>query len=56
MPVPDILTPFNVAPFDVVDLGLMPYADAWALQKEHHARVAAGGRPTLLLEIGRAHV
>ncbi len=41
--------PINVAPFDVLDLGLIPYADAWALQKEHHARVAAGGRPTLLL-------
>ena len=36
-------------PFGVLDLGLVPYADAWALQKEHHARVATGGRPTLLL-------
>ncbi len=44
MPVPDTLDPF-----DVVDLGLIPYADAWTLQKEHHARVAAGGRPVLLL-------
>lgn len=35
--------------FDTLDLGLIPYADAWALQKEHHQRVAAGGRPTLLL-------
>ena len=37
------------AAFDVLDLGLLPYQDAWALQKQHHARVAAGGRPTLLL-------
>jgi len=35
--------------FDVLDLGLMPYPEAWALQQEHHARVAAGGRPVLLL-------
>jgi lipoyl(octanoyl) transferase len=35
--------------FDTLDLGLMPYADAWALQQEQHARVAAGGTPTLLL-------
>ncbi|MFC4639709.1 lipoyl(octanoyl) transferase LipB [Deinococcus hohokamensis] len=35
--------------FDILDLGLMPYREAWALQKQHHARVAAGGRPTLLL-------
>ncbi|WP_027481438.1 lipoyl(octanoyl) transferase LipB [Deinococcus pimensis] len=36
-------------PFDVLDLGLLPYADAWARQREEHARVAAGGRPTLIL-------
>ncbi|GGJ83055.1 lipoyl(octanoyl) transferase LipB [Deinococcus aquiradiocola] len=35
--------------FDTLDLGLIPYTDAWAAQKEHHARVAAGGRPVLLL-------
>ncbi len=35
--------------FDVTDLGLIAYADAWALQQRHHERVAAGGRPTLLL-------
>ena len=35
--------------FDTLDLGLIPYADAWALQQEHHARVAAGGRAVLLL-------
>ena len=35
--------------FDILDLGLMPYPEAWARQKEHHARVADGGRPTLLL-------
>lgn len=39
----------KAAAFDTVDLGRVPYRDAWALQKEHHARVAAGGRPTLLL-------
>lgn len=37
------------APFDVLDLGLTPYRDAWDLQKQHHERVAAGGRPALLL-------
>ena len=37
------------APFDVLDLGSLPYPEAWALQKQHHARVAAGGRPALLL-------
>ena len=35
--------------FDVQDLGLTDYAAAWAIQKQHHARVAAGGRPVLLL-------
>ena len=35
--------------FDILDVGVVPYGEAWALQKEHHARVAAGGRPTLLL-------
>ncbi|GBF05147.1 lipoate-protein ligase B [Deinococcus aerius] len=37
------------APFGVLDLGLLPYREAWDVQHEHHARVAAGGRPTLLL-------
>ncbi|MEF2279232.1 lipoyl(octanoyl) transferase LipB [Deinococcus sp. YIM 134068] len=37
------------AAFDVLDLGLVPYRGAWDLQRAHHARVAAGGRPTLLL-------
>ena len=35
--------------FDITDLGLIPYADAWALQQRHHERVAAGGTPALLL-------
>ncbi|THF71137.1 lipoyl(octanoyl) transferase LipB [Deinococcus sp. Arct2-2] len=35
--------------FDVLDLGVMLYREAWDLQKAHHARVAAGGRPALLL-------
>ncbi|WP_019010301.1 lipoyl(octanoyl) transferase LipB [Deinococcus aquatilis] len=35
--------------FDVLDLGVVPYREAWDLQKAHHARVAAGGRPALLL-------
>ncbi|GAA4008545.1 lipoyl(octanoyl) transferase LipB [Deinococcus rubellus] len=35
--------------FEVIDLGLIAYQAAWDAQKEHHARVAAGGRPTLLL-------
>ncbi|MEW6420143.1 MAG: lipoyl(octanoyl) transferase LipB [Deinococcota bacterium] len=37
------------APFDVLDLGVMPYREAWDVQHEQHARVAAGGRPALLL-------
>lgn len=37
------------AAFDVVDLGLTPYAAAWERQKHEHARVALGGRPVLLL-------
>ncbi|GAA5435583.1 lipoyl(octanoyl) transferase LipB [Deinococcus aquaticus] len=36
-------------PFDVLDLGVTPYRDAWDLQKQHHERVVAGGRPVLLL-------
>ncbi|GGO27750.1 lipoyl(octanoyl) transferase LipB [Deinococcus humi] len=39
----------KAAVFDILDLGRVPYRDAWALQREHHARVAAGGRPALLL-------
>jgi lipoyl(octanoyl) transferase len=39
----------KAAAFEVMDLGTVPYRDAWALQKEHHARVVAGGRPALLL-------
>ncbi|PTA67324.1 lipoyl(octanoyl) transferase LipB [Deinococcus arcticus] len=36
--------------FDVLDLGVMGYRDAWALQKTLHAQVvAAAARPTLLL-------
>ncbi|AWN21854.1 lipoyl(octanoyl) transferase [Deinococcus irradiatisoli] len=35
--------------FQVLDLGLMDYHAAWDLQKQHHARVAQGGQPTLLL-------
>lgn len=41
--------PLNAASFDLLDLGTLPYAQAWEVQKQHHARVAAGGRPTLLL-------
>lgn len=35
--------------FDILDLGIMPYQQAWDLQKEHHAQVVNGGKPTLLL-------
>ena len=35
--------------FDITDLGLIAYADAWALQQQQHERVAAGGTPALLL-------
>ncbi|WP_309570280.1 lipoyl(octanoyl) transferase LipB [Deinococcus sp.] len=35
--------------FTIRDLGLMPYRDAWALQRELHAQVQVGARPTLLL-------
>jgi lipoyl(octanoyl) transferase len=31
------------------DLGLTPYRQAWAIQEEEHARVAAGGAQTILL-------
>ena len=37
------------AAFDVLDLGVVPYREAWSLQRDHHARVVAGGRPALLL-------
>lgn len=30
-------------PMQVIDLGLMPYRDAWAAQEEAHAQVLAGG-------------
>lgn len=30
-------------------LGRVPYADAWALQKEYHRQIAAGARPPTLL-------
>lgn len=33
----------------MLDLGLLPYREAWDVQHEHHGRVAGGGRPTLLL-------
>ncbi|GGM10524.1 lipoyl(octanoyl) transferase LipB [Deinococcus aerophilus] len=39
----------KAAAFEVMDLGTVPYRDAWALQKEHHARVVAGGHSALLL-------
>lgn len=35
--------------FDILDLGLVPYREAWDLQRQHHERVVGGGRPTLLL-------
>ena len=35
--------------FTIRDLGVMPYRDAWALQRELHAQVLEGARPTLLL-------
>lgn len=36
-------------PFEVLDLGVMDYLAAWELQKQHHAAVAAGSLPKLLL-------
>ncbi|CAM3639019.1 lipoyl(octanoyl) transferase LipB [Deinococcus frigens] len=39
----------KAAAFDIIHLGRVPYRDAWALQKDHHARVVAGGKPVLLL-------
>jgi lipoyl(octanoyl) transferase len=33
----------------VVDLGVMPYRDAWNIQEETHERVVAGGEETLLV-------
>ena len=35
--------------FDVIDLGVVPYRGAWDIQHRQHERVAAGGRPALLL-------
>ncbi|PYE55362.1 lipoyl(octanoyl) transferase LipB [Deinococcus yavapaiensis] len=35
--------------FAVLDLGLVPYEEAWARQKAEHARVAEGSTPTLIL-------
>lgn len=37
------------AAFDILDLGLLPYREAWEVQKQHHERVVAGGKPVLLL-------
>ena len=37
------------AAFDILDLGVMPYAQAWEAQKHWHERVVAGERPVLLL-------
>lgn len=41
--------PTGALPFDVLDLGVLPYREAWDMQHRLHAQVAAGGRPTLLL-------
>lgn len=41
--------PPSTPAFEVIDLGLTAYQAAWDTQKQHHARVAAGGQPTLLL-------
>lgn len=35
--------------FEVLDLGKLPYSQAWEIQKQHHNRVATGGQPILLL-------
>ena len=39
----------TASPFDILDLGSVPYREAWELQHQHHQRVVAGGKPTLLL-------
>ena len=36
-------------PFGVLDLGVLPYPQALERQKQEHARVVAGGQPTLML-------
>jgi lipoyl(octanoyl) transferase len=36
-------------PFDVVDLGRLDYREAWDVQRDVHAAVAAGSRPATLL-------
>ncbi len=41
--------PLSIPPFQVLDLGLTEYQSAWDVQRQHHARVAQGGVPTLLL-------
>lgn len=37
------------APFDVVDLGTLPYDESWRVQHEVHAEVVAGRMPPTLL-------
>ncbi|WP_261664424.1 lipoyl(octanoyl) transferase LipB [Deinococcus sp. Marseille-Q6407] len=41
--------PTGGRPFGVLDLGAVPYRQAWDLQHQLHEQVAAGGTPTLLL-------
>jgi lipoyl(octanoyl) transferase len=36
-------------PFRTEWLGRLPYAEAWALQKQYHREIAEGGRPPTLL-------
>ena len=42
--------------FAVRDLGLMPYKEAWALQKRLHAEIARGLRPPTLLLVEHPRV
>lgn len=44
------MRPVSSGVFDVRDLGLTPYRQAWAIQEEIHAKVATGeASPTILL-------
>jgi lipoate-protein ligase B len=46
---------FPVNPLDVIDLGLLPFLEAWELQLRLHDGVAEGHRPDTLLLLEHPH-
>ena len=42
--------------FDVIDLGLIEYEQAWKLQEQYASEIAAGARPPTLLLLEHPHV